>query len=121
MSFGIKLPITYDSASGFTSLESFAETIKQNFKMLLLTVPGERIMLPDYGVGIKTFLFNNFNNGAEAKLKNKIMEQVGIYMPLLVIDDLIISQSDVGLNSLNVLIYYTIPDLGIQELLKFTI
>lgn len=121
MSFGVKVPIQRDSVNGFLSLDSFSETIKQNFKMLILTNPGERVMIPDYGVGIKTYLFENFNMNAESQLKNKIIEQVSIYMPLLTINDLVVGQSNEQPNSLSVLIYYSIPDLGIQDLLEFTI
>ena len=47
MSFGIKLPIERGTSDGFITLKTFKATIKQNFKMLLLTDPGERVMIPD--------------------------------------------------------------------------
>ena len=49
----IVLPIE-TSVDGFDSFtdEEKSEAIKQNFKFLLLTRPGEYVMLPDFGVGL---------------------------------------------------------------------
>ena len=34
-------------------IKTVKDNVKQNLKMLLFTAPGERVMLPDYGVGLK--------------------------------------------------------------------
>ena len=57
-----KLPLTLDSGDGYTSIKILKTMIKQNFKMLILTNPGERVMNPDFGVGIRQFLFENFQS-----------------------------------------------------------
>ena len=59
-SFGPRVPINYSSTNGFEMLTNLNDTIKQNFKMLLLTNPGERIMEPEFGVGLPQFLFLNY-------------------------------------------------------------
>ena len=41
-SLGIKLPITYDSADGFTMIKAFVDLVQQNLKMLILTNPGRK-------------------------------------------------------------------------------
>jgi len=56
-SLSLHLPITYNSADGFTMIKSIKRMIKQNFKMLLLTSPGERVMDPNFGVGVKIIYF----------------------------------------------------------------
>ena len=40
-SIGVKLPLTTDSMDGFTMTKTLKDAIKQNFKMLILTNPGE--------------------------------------------------------------------------------
>ncbi len=59
-SLAVKLPLTPDSGDGFTMIKGLRALIKQNFKMLLLTIPSERVMEPEFGVGLKRFLFQNF-------------------------------------------------------------
>ena len=71
-SIGIKLPITYDSGDGFTMLKTLDDTVKQNLKMLILTNPGERVMEPEFGVGIQQFLFSNFSENVESQISEKI-------------------------------------------------
>ena len=59
-SIGVRLPLTLDSTDGFGMIKTIRDMIKQNLKMLVLTNPGERVMEPDFGVGISQFLFGNF-------------------------------------------------------------
>ena len=61
-SLAVKLPINKDSINGYQMIDNFEDLIKQNLKMLVLTAPGERVMEPNYGAGLRNFLFENFNN-----------------------------------------------------------
>jgi phage baseplate assembly protein W len=51
------LPLTLDGQDGFVNIKDFGHLIKQNLKMLVLTNPGERIMMPNFGIGLKKILF----------------------------------------------------------------
>ncbi len=53
------LPLSQDDENGYQLIQTAIGVVKQNLRMLLLTNPGERIMMPDFGVGIKTYLFAN--------------------------------------------------------------
>ena len=55
--FAPKLPLARDTGDGFALIKNFENMIKQNLKMLVLTSPGERIMIPDFGVGLRRYLF----------------------------------------------------------------
>ncbi len=121
MSFGVKLPITYSSIDGFTELKTFRSTLKQNFKMLLLTNPGERVMEPNFGVGVKTYLFANYGDGIQGRLRSKIIDQVATYMPVISIDKVSFDTSNMENNALTMAIFYSIPSIGIKDLLEFTI
>ena len=59
MSTGLspRFPLSFSDSGDFSNNQTVKEMVKQNFKNLLLTVPGERIMMPDFGVGIKKYLF----------------------------------------------------------------
>ena len=120
-SFGVSLPLELDSVDGFVMLKSVKRLIKQNFKMLLLTNPGERVMEPDFGVGIKQFLFQNFGSGTEAQIDSKIRKQVNIYLPIINVNNISFGSADPDNNHLGFAISYSIPDLGATDLLEFTI
>ena len=47
-----------------------------NLKNIILTTPGERIMQPSFGVGIKRYLFEQANPGTQLEIRNQIIAQV---------------------------------------------
>ena len=58
-----RIPLVYDQTDGPYQLnKTLKETFRQNLRMLLLTMPGERIMVPEFGVGIYGFLFDGIND-----------------------------------------------------------
>jgi phage baseplate assembly protein W len=79
-----RLPLVYDSEDGpYRQITRYTELVKQNFKMLLLTSPGERIMIPDYGVGIRNYLFELKTPETYEEISAKISEQTKRYMPFI--------------------------------------
>ena len=49
-----------------------ASAIKQAIVNLLLTNKGERVLLPDYGSDIRSFLFEPLDFGTSVQIKNSI-------------------------------------------------
>ena len=117
----VKIPITKDSVNGYTMIDDFDTLIKQNLKMLVLTAPGERIMEPEFGVGIRKYLFENFNNNIYEQIDRDIRRQVERYMPAISIIEISFGGSDIDANLLGVSIMYSIPSIGLKDLLQFTI
>ena len=120
MSIGVALPLTYDTSYGFSMHDSVKGAIRQNFLMLIITNPGERVMEPDFGVGIKQFLFSNFSENIYPEISEKIKEQVARYIPSITVGDILYSANEDN-NSLSMRITYSIPNIGLRDLLEFTI
>jgi len=119
-SLGVALPLELDSMDGFVMLKNIKNLAKQNLKMLILTVPGERVMKPKFGVGIQTYLFENFGQDTMSQIDSKIREQVEIYMPAVQINDIVFGTTDSDSNYLGIAIEYSIPSIGITDLLELT-
>jgi uncharacterized protein len=120
-SLAVKLPITKDSIDGFAMIKDFRTLIKQNFKMLLLTIPGERVMAPSFGVGISRFLFSTFSQSTFNEIESEILKQTAIYLPVISIHQINFVTDQADMNRLNISIEYSIPTLNVKELLEFTI
>tara|TARA_R110002020_G_scaffold116757_1_gene267415 strand:- start:817 stop:1185 length:369 start_codon:yes stop_codon:yes gene_type:complete len=120
-SFSVALPLTKDSTDGFRMNKSLKSLTRQNLKMLILTNPGERVMEPTFGAGIRTILFENFNTGVQAEIARRIREQVQIYMPAIKINAINFDATNQDRNILGIVINYSIPKIGMTDLLKFTI
>jgi hypothetical protein len=120
-SIGVKLPLTLDSGNGFTMNKSMIQEIKQNFKMLLLTEKGERVMNPDYGVGLKRFLFENNTINWQTQVSDTINSQVGTYMPYISIRAINTSPSITNPYQMNIAIEYAIRGVNITDSITLTI
>jgi hypothetical protein len=111
-SIAVKLPLMYDSDGGYQMLRTLASTAHQNLKMLILTEPGERIMIPEYGVGLKRYLFENSHSGIESDISSKIHQQVRRYMPYIKIRHIAFDQQEIDRGILQMRIHYSIPKLN---------
>jgi len=119
--FGVALPLNRSSADGFVMIKSLKRLIRQNLKMLILTNPGERVMRPNFGVGIKTYLFTNYGQNIEAQINSKIRKQVNTYMPAVSIVKILFDDTDPDRNQLSITLIYSIPDINVKDLLQITI
>jgi len=50
-------PFRIDAASGQAARASYQDHVDQMIRQILLTDPGERVCLPDFGAGIRRLLF----------------------------------------------------------------
>ncbi len=89
--------------------------------MIILTNPGERIMEPLFGAGIKRYLFENYDTATPATIDNKIREQVKMFMPAISLRTISFSTEEMDFNKLGISIRYSIPDINVEDLLQFTI
>lgn len=110
------LPLTLDQKDGYKMNKNIKDVIKQNFKMLVLTSPGERIMLPNFGVGLRRFLFEPMSTIQFGKIESRIQNQIEQYMPFLsLIDVKFLTQEQdpsVLLNEVSVSVRYAIPSIN---------
>lgn len=108
-----KLPLTYDNIDGPYSMNKTAlETIKQDLKMLLLTNQGEKMMDPNYGVGLRSLLFSLNTQETEAELAQRVADQVSRYMSFVIIKDIIVSTPEQNENMIYVNVIFFIPSMN---------
>lgn len=106
-----KIPFLKDSIDGFSTNKTILETIKQDLKMLLLTNQGERMMNPDYGVGLKKILFEQKTEQTFNSIKSRINNQIKQYMSFVNIENLEIQEIPDSENAIYIKLYYNIPSL----------
>jgi phage baseplate assembly protein W len=128
MSSGLSpmLPLSTSDVFGAYNLNtSFHQLAKQNLKMLILTAPGERIMDPSFGVGLRNYLFEFNESTTYSAISSRILKQVQIYLPYLKIDDIRFaipeSNPDLYPHSLSVRIDFTIKPLQVAQSLNVSV
>tara|TARA_B100000900_G_scaffold274496_1_gene234552 strand:+ start:731 stop:1114 length:384 start_codon:yes stop_codon:yes gene_type:complete len=123
--FSPKLPLTLDVDDGYALTKDLKELAKQNFKNLVLTSPGERIMDPEFGVGIRSYLFENNSVQTQGRIDARVRSQVQKYLPYIDIESIQFNNVDVNPNVsenfLGVRILYRIKKLAISDVLEIPI
>jgi phage baseplate assembly protein W len=88
----VKLPLSRDPESGYKLNKTLKQVARQNLKMLVLTAPGERIMIPEFGVGLRNYLFENMSSDVFFDLKSEIISQAETYFPYITINSVTFRQ-----------------------------
>jgi len=117
-----RLPLTLDPDDGaFKNLKTIKEVVKQNFKMLLLTIPGERMMDPLFGVGIKKYIYEQNLEETYGEMTSEIYSQVAKYLPFIEITDIIVGPNKGEFQDphiINISIFYRILPLDVNDILS---
>ena len=120
-SISVRLPLTLDDTFGFGMITTVQDMIRQNLLMLILTNPGERTMVPDYGVGITQFLFENANSDVYARIDARIRKQAGDYMKSITIEEVNFYSIEADSNKVSLRIVYSMPSIAANDILEITI
>jgi len=110
---GVAFPL--DDNNLFKGTETVMEQAKANLLNLLLTYPGERINLPNFGIGVKRLIFEQ-NLNLEA-LKIKIETQAAYYVPNIKVLNVVIELSEDSHTIFITIMYKSTLD-GTQDAIK---
>jgi len=120
-----RLPLTRDHLNGYMLITTYKDLVKQNFKNLMFTIPGERVMDLDFGIGLKRYLFEMDNPGVYNRISGRINQQVSQYLPYINIMDIKFNSAatDDSLDPhyLSVAVEYLIVPLDTADKLELTL
>lgn len=117
-----KWPLRIDESVGpYASVDSVAESLKQDFIFLLQTIPGEWPMNPDLGIGLATYLFESPGSLEALDIKTNIQNQLRKYLPnITLLDAKFSSTPDQQDDNMSILtITYAINELGLKDEVVF--
>ena len=117
---GIALPIQKSSKDGiFEMTHTTADKVKSQLYNLFFTTPGERVMLPEFGISLQNKLFDNLDEVLFAEIRKDIVRQVGKFVPECEIIKINFNQIE---NNLDVEVQYSLKnDSSIKDILEITI
>ena len=103
---GIAFPVVAGTGGYFSKSEGFA-TILGGLKQLLLTNRGERVMLPNYGTNLRSYVFEQDTPQLRSKIKDEIYNAIAAYSPRVEISNYELLMRDVSGRN-NILISLTL-------------
>ena len=105
---GVTFP--FDGPAVFNSSYTTKEQVKSNLINLLLTSPGERLMNPNFGVGIRDLLFEQVID--KELIKNRIIDGAQVNIPEIEVTDVFIkrenNETTPEIHTVRISIYYKV-------------
>jgi phage baseplate assembly protein W len=118
----VKLPLRVSAEDGpYALTKDLISTTKQNFKNLVLTNPGEKIMDINFGVGISGLLFENYTSDVRDRMRARIVEQAAAYMPFIKIRSINFNDTEIDSNKISLAINYYISPLNFEDVLSLNL
>ena len=115
-----KFPLKLGDRSLFEKPDEIKKIVFFHLRNLILTYPGEKISDPEYGVGIKRFLFENITSGLLNNITDRIESAINTYLSYLDLRKIEVSAPPDS-NGIKIVIAFEIPDLDIIEEISFDV
>jgi len=117
VAIGVDLP--FNANEVFRSTYQSKDAVKVNLVNYLLTNPGERIANPDFGAGLRAFVFEQITEGNLEFLEDKIEEDIRNNIPNVDLQNVKVS-SEPDSNQITVGLFYSIARTGITDNVEVT-
>jgi len=105
---GWAFPPEFSKATKESKLIAEDDDIKESLYILLSTSPGERVMHPSYGCGIKSLVFDNVTESRITILKDMITKSILFFETRINLNSIDINTDRINDGVLLVNIFYTI-------------
>ena len=119
---GIKTPLELSNsgnAGPFKMRNILGDQIRDNFRNMLSTNHGDRIMLYDFGANLQELTFELGTDASDTKAVNRIRKTTNKYMPFISLQTFQpIRQNDeagTGLAFIGILVVYSVPNLQLES------
>lgn len=97
------------------------QNIQESIRIILLTSPGERVMMPDFGAGLKRFWFQPNTVTTHRLIMEEITQSLNQWEPRIEVDSVDIEEDDKDPMAANVTIQYTLVANQVSDQLRFSI
>jgi phage baseplate assembly protein W len=115
---GVNLP--FSGPAVFISNYLTKDAIKNNLINFFLTNPGERYLNPNFGGGLRAFIFEQITNDNLDFLREDINKKISNYFPNILVNELTVTgQQDT--NQITVVLKYSVLNTNITDNLEIQI
>ena len=85
-------PNMFDVARNKVNVYTNMKSITNRVKLLILTEPTELYMTPNFGVGLRKYMFTYNNDNTIAMIKDALIDQLRIWEPRVVAEKTIVTR-----------------------------
>jgi len=112
-------PLEFDDTFGYNNVAHIKQLVFFHLKNLLFTFPGEKISDPEYGVGVKKYLFEQRTDAMLNNISREITDAIESYLLYLELGQVMVVP--VGENAIQIAVEYAIPSMNVNDILMFDV
>lgn len=116
---GWGFPPTFDKVSNSVEMVEGEADINESLFLLISTIQGERVMLPDYGFGTQIHVFDGADNSMLTYLKGEIADAILHFEPRIRVEEISIDASQSVDGRLAIHLSYFIPSTNSRSNMVF--
>lgn len=103
--------------AGFTESD-YKSLIRASIQRILMTTPGERVMLPTFGCNLKKYVFDPNDSILDSELETEIILAIERWEPRVTISSVSFSINE---NSVTVVVPYTIKGTDMTDTINYVL
>jgi hypothetical protein len=104
---GVGWSFPVSAAAGEIATAAYEEDVRQAILIILQTYPGERVMRPNFGAGLRDFLFEPVDATTMALLQTRVQEALIDWEPRIDLQSVVVTASQQS-NALDIEIAYLV-------------
>lgn len=91
---GLAFPLAPDVVRGHLRYRTGSEKVRESIELILLTEPGERVMRPAFGCGLRQFLMEPNTVATRARIKRVVERSLTRFEPRIILDEVAVTPGD---------------------------
>ncbi|MFD1955263.1 GPW/gp25 family protein [Paenibacillus thailandensis] len=109
---GWPFPVVVDKAGGSLPMTTYEQDVAQAIHIILFTAKGERVMRPDFGCGIHTFVFEETNTSTLGLMESAVRDALVKWEPRIEVEAVDAQSDRSGSGRLTITLRYRIRSTG---------
>lgn len=105
---GWSFPPEFERRAKEVKMSSDEDDIRESLNILLSTSPGERVMQPAYGCGLKALIFENVSESTLTEIKDAIERAVLFFEPRINLESIEVNTDEINNGLMKIQLNYTI-------------
>jgi uncharacterized protein len=105
---GWAFPPEFDKTTNENKIVSAEEDINESLYILLSTTPGERVMRPAFGCGIKSLVFESITESIITVIKDLVTKAILFFEPRITLNSIEVNTELINQGTLLINIFYTV-------------
>jgi len=106
---------------GRVSLSAGPENIRQDIRVILLTEPGDRLMLPEFGAGLGRFLFQPNMVATHRLIEERVTRALTLWEPRIRLESVMVDADTGDAQAAAVTIRYSLIATGASDRIDLSV